>query len=119
MRPVAPGRGKPRKVRQPWPINLRVLLFFVLLAALGAAVWVILQNAPDSTPTTPTVVAPLETTVDTTGATDATDSTVAPSAPSTAPLASLLPSTTVLGPIGPSTTINDFAPGPEPSTTST
>jgi PPM family protein phosphatase len=83
------GKG-PKGPRRPRPINIRVVLFLAMLAALGTLVYAVLKNAPATEPspiTSPTTV------VDVVGGA----------------IVAVVPTTTPF--VGPTTSIDDFAPG--------
>jgi PPM family protein phosphatase len=84
------GTKRPKGPRRPRPVNLRVILFLAMLAALGTLVYAVLKNAPATEPspiTSPTTV------VDVVGGA----------------IVAVVPTTTPF--VGPTTSIDDFAPG--------
>jgi PPM family protein phosphatase len=55
--PTAPKRAAPKRSRRPFFVNLRVITFFVFLAALGGVVfWTVQQGKEIQNPTSTTVV---------------------------------------------------------------
>lgn len=90
----AERRGRPRK---PRPINIRVIVFLGLIAALGVLVFAVVKNSPKAEVPVPETVV-----IDTPGG-----NTIAVAAPTTVPF------------VGPTTSIDDFAAVPTTATTST
>ena len=90
----AERRGRPRK---PRPINIRVIVFLGLIAALGVLVFAVVKNSPKAEVPVPETVV-----IDTPGG-----NTIAVAALTTVPF------------VGPTTSIDDFAAVPTTATTST
>ena len=90
----AERRARPRK---PRPINIRVIVFLGLIAALGVLVFAVVKNSPKAEVPVPETVV-----IDTPGG-----NTIAVAAPTTVPF------------VGPTTSIDDFAAVPTTATTST